>query len=237
MCGISGILNFDERAVEPETLQKMIDMIHHRGPDDAGIYTDGPVGLAHARLSITDLGGVHQPMPNQDRTLWITFNGEIFNYIELREELIKKGYRFSTSSDTEVILHLYEEKGESCVQELNCQWSFSIWDRKKRRLFLSRDWIGVRPLFYTRTERSFIFASEIKSIFVHPEVRREIDPIGLDQLFTFWCPVAPRTFFKNILELPPGHSMIVSDGQIMIKPYWEPAYLADQETLTNGTMS
>jgi asparagine synthase (glutamine-hydrolysing) len=237
MCGISGVLNFKERAVQPGILQKMIGMIHHRGPDDTGIYTDGPMGLAHARLSIIDLGGGHQPMSNQDRTLWISFNGEIFNYLEIKQELIKMGHRFATSSDTEVILHLYQEKGEACVNDLNGQWAFAIWDQRRQRLFISRDRLGVRPLFYTLTDRSLIFASEIKSIFAHPDVAREVDPVGLDQIFTFWSTIPPKSIFKGIMELPPGHSILFSDGKISIKTYWEIGYPLGREALFEGMES
>ena len=160
MCGIAGVVSFDGELVAPELLRRMIDVIGHRGPDASGVYTDGPVGaggsvgLAHARLSIIDLSGGQQPMPNGDRSLWITFNGEIFNYVELREDLIRKGYKFATHSDTEVILHMYEDKGEECVRYFNGQWAFAIWDAKRRRLFLSRDRAGVRRRIRRRQSRT-----------------------------------------------------------------------------------
>jgi asparagine synthase (glutamine-hydrolysing) len=179
------------------------------------------VGLAHARLSIIDVAGGQQPMCNEDSSLWITFNGEIFNYLELREELIRKGHRFATRSDTEVILHLYEEKGGDCVRYLNGQWAFAIWDNQRRRLFLSRDRLGVRPLFYTQSNNTFIFASEIKAIFANRGVTREIDVNGLDEVFTYWCTIPPTTLFRNIHELPPGHSMTVDSGGIAVQPYWD----------------
>src|SRR5215471_15682038 len=184
MCGIAGTFTFDGAPADRGILQRMIGSLAHRGPDGIGIHIGSGAGLAHARLSIIDLAGGSQPMCNEDGTLWITFNGEIFNYVELREELIAKGHRFSTRCDTEVILHLYEEKGEDCVHDLNGQWAFAIWDDQRRRMFLSRDRLGVRPLFYTRYNRSFLFASEVKAIFSHPGVTREIDPIGLDEIFT-----------------------------------------------------
>ncbi|HEY4283601.1 MAG TPA: asparagine synthase (glutamine-hydrolyzing), partial [Chthoniobacterales bacterium] len=224
MCGIAGVLHFDGTTPPREILHQMIRMVNHRGPDGTGIHLDGASGLAHARLSIIDLAGGTQPMQNEDSTLWITFNGEIFNYLELREDLLARGHRFRTSCDTEVILHLYEEKGADCVRYLNGQWSFAIWNSKDRSLFLSRDRLGVRPLFYTVTNRKFVFGSEIKAIFAHPEVGRELDPSGLDQVFTYWCTVAPKTVFKNILELPPGHSMRVQDGNVTVCPHWVPAY-------------
>jgi len=220
MCGIAGILHFGQDRPSPDLINRMIGMIRHRGPDDSGVFADGPIGLGHARLSIIDLKSGHQPMANEDRTIWISFNGEIFNYLELRQELVQKGYKFSTSSDTEVILHLYEDKGEDCVEKLNGQWALAIWDARRRRLFLSRDRLGVRPLFYTLADRSLIFGSEIKSILVHPAVSREIDLVALDQVFTFWCTVPPTTMFKDIWELPPGHSLFASDGQLLVKRYW-----------------
>jgi asparagine synthase (glutamine-hydrolysing) len=205
----------------------MVGTIRHRGPDSIGVYTCDPgkgVGLAHARLSIIDLAGGYQPMLNQDRTLWITFNGEIFNYVELRDELIRKGRRFATSSDTEVILQMYEEEGEDCVQRFNGQWAFAIWDTRQRKLFLSRDRLGVRPLFYAQTGGGFVFASEIKAILAHPEVERTLDLESLDQVFTFWGTLPPKTMFKRVSELPPGHSMVVQDGRQRIWPYWQLEY-------------
>src|SRR5689334_15151635 len=150
MCGIAGILRCDGASADPEIVRKMISMIRHRGPDSCGDWFDGPVALAHARLSIIDLASGFQPMTNADGSLWITFNGEIFNYIELRESLIEKGYKFKTHSDTEVVLQMYADKGEECTRYFNGQWAFAIWDVKRRKLFLSRDRAGVRPLFYSR---------------------------------------------------------------------------------------
>jgi len=220
MCGIAGIFNLDGATVASESLKGMIRMLAHRGPDDTGFHMQNGVGLAHARLSIIDLAGGQQPMCNEDSSLWITFNGEIFNYLELREELRSKGHRFATRSDTEVILHLYEDKGQDCVQYLNGQWAFAIWDNKRRQLFLSRDRLGVRPLFHTQVNKTFLFGSEIKAIFAHPGVPREIDVHGLDELFTYWCTIPPTTFFRSIHELPPGHSMTVDASGIAIRQYW-----------------
>jgi asparagine synthase (glutamine-hydrolysing) len=221
MCGIAGMFNFDGAPVAPESLRGMIRMLAHRGPDDTGVHAQASVGLAHARLSIIDLAGGHQPMSNEDASLWITFNGEIFNYLELRKDLLRKGHRFATRSDTEVLLHLYEEKGDDCVRYLNGQWAFAIWDNQRRRLFLSRDRLGVRPLFYTQANKTFLFGSEIKALFAHKEVSREIDVNGLDELFTYWCTIPPTTIFRNIHELPPGHSMSVDAGGISTRSYWD----------------
>jgi asparagine synthase (glutamine-hydrolysing) len=221
MCGIAGVFNLDGAAVASESLCGMIRTLGHRGPDDTGFYAGNGVGLAHARLSIIDLAGGKQPMCNEDRSLWITFNGEIFNYLELKQELVSKGHRFATLSDTEVILHLYEEKGEDCVRYMNGQWAFAIWDNHRRLLFLSRDRLGVRPLFYTKANGTFIFGSEIKAIFSHPGVSREIDYKGLDEVFTYWCTIPPTTLFRNIHELPPGHSMTVGAGGVTVRQYWD----------------
>ena len=220
MCGIAGSLHLGGASASQELLGQMIGTIRYRGPDDVGIYSSGPVGLAHARLSIIDLAGGHQPMSIAKDTLWVTFNGEIFNYVELREDLIKKGHRFTSNSDTEVLLHLYQEEGERCVERLNGQWAFAIWDTVTRKLFLSRDRFGVRPLFYTQTGDTFLFASEIKALLACPEVESTIDLEAFDQIFTFWVTVPPRTAFRNIKQLPPGHSMVIQDGRIAIHPYW-----------------
>jgi asparagine synthase (glutamine-hydrolysing) len=233
MCGIAGILNFTGEPVDPCLPRRMIGQLRHRGPDGVGFYANANVGLAHARLSILDLAGGHQPMHNEDQTLWITFNGEIFNYVELREELIRSGHRFATRSDTEVILHAYEEYGEDCVRRFNGQWAFAIWNTRERTLFLSRDRMGVRPLFYHISPEGFAFASEMKSILSLPDVRRELDPVGLDQIFTFWVSIPPRTIFKEIHELPPGHSLTVERGVVTMQRYWQARF----EPVRNGAKS
>ena len=233
MCGIAGCVSLRRTHVEPDQLQAMISTLAHRGPDASGVFVGDPVGLAHARLSIIDLSGGSQPMPTADGKLWITFNGEIFNYVELREELIQKGHRFATRSDTEVILHLYQEEGEECVHRLNGQWAFAIWDVEKQKLFLSRDRLGVRPLFYTSTGGSFLFASEIKALLAHRDVTRELDLQGLDQTFTFWFPLAPRTSFKKIWQLPPAHSLVVEHGEVRTYRYWNLNYAPIDVAATN----
>ena len=224
MCGIAGTVHFDGRPADPELLGRMADALRHRGPDGSGIHIDGPVGLAHARLSILDLAGGSQPMCNEDRTIWVTYNGEIFNYVELRDELRHKGHVFATSSDTEVLVHLYEDEGPACVRRLNGQWAFAIWDQTRRTLFASRDRMGVRPFFYTVVNGEFVFGSEIKALLAHPGVDAEIDRVTLDQIFTFWAPLPPRTIFRNIFQLAPGHSLIVKNGQLEDRPYWQIDY-------------
>ena len=221
MCGIAGYITLSRASDRRNLAERMISAVRHRGPDGIGIQYFDNAALAHARLSIIDLAGGSQPMANEDGTLWITANCEIFNYIELRNDLIQAGHRFATKSDTEVILHLFEDLGEECVKRLNGQWSFAIWNTKANRLFLSRDRMGIRPLFYTRTRERFLFASEIKSLFADTDVSRELDPSGLDQVFTYWCTVPPRTAFQGIRELPAGHSLTLEGASETLRRYWE----------------
>lgn len=224
MCGIAGVLSFHGRRAEWDRLAVMTAAIAHRGPDGQGIYTSGEAGLAHTRLSIIDRDGGVQPMSLDRGRFWISFNGEIYNYLELREQLIQNGHRFATRSDTEVILHLYQEKGEECVHDLNGQWAFAIWDSLRHRLFLSRDRVGVRPLFYTQTADGFWFASEIKALFACPEVACELDPHALDEIVTYWVAIPPRTAFRGIRQLPPGHSLVLENGQARVWRYWRLEY-------------
>jgi asparagine synthase (glutamine-hydrolysing) len=232
MCGIAGILKLHGGSADQGALGKMLSVLSHRGPDGNGFYAAGPVGLAHARLSIIDLEGGRQPMSTANGRLWITFNGEIFNYVELREELIRKGHQFASHSDTEVILHLYQEEGERCVNRLNGQWAFAIWDTTRQKLFMSRDRVGVRPLFYTQTEDSFLFASEIKALLTSPYVSCGLDLKALDQIFTFWVTLPPRTAFQGISQLPPGHSLSIENGLTRVWQHWNLAFA--REDLTEG---
>jgi asparagine synthase (glutamine-hydrolysing) len=234
MCGIAGICAANGHRVEPERLASMIVMLDHRGPDGRGMHVEPAAGLAHARLSVIDVGGGAQPMSNEDGSLWITFNGEIFNYLELREDLLARGHHFASLSDTEVILHLYEELGADAVQKLNGQWAFAIWNARSRTLFLSRDRLGVRPLFYTQCGDHFLFASEVKALFAHPGVQREIDPLGLDNVFTFWTTLPPRTIFKGINELPPGHSLTWRNGHVSVERHWQPAFAPRESSVTSA---
>ena len=231
MCGITGFLNFFPRTrVDAEQLHRMMSILHHRGPDECGMYLDNHIAMGHTRLSIIDLSTGGQPLHNEDQTLWIVFNGEIFNYVELRKELETSGHRFYTNSDTEVLLHLYEEKGVSCLQELNGQFAFAIWDSKKKRLFLARDRVGIRPLHYAFYNSTFYFASEIKSIFASDKLPREMDLVGLDQIFTLWTSLPGKTIFRHISELKPGHYAVISEGSFVEKKYWEiPYYSADEQ--------
>ena len=222
MCGIAGICHLDgPNSVSLDAVTRMIGALCHRGPDETGVYLDDQVGLGHARLSIIDLSSGMQPIHNEDKTLWIIYNGEVFNYPELTEALLAKGHRFYTTSDTEVILHLYEEEGPDCLARMNGQWAVAIWDAKRKELFLARDRIGIRPLYYTILNNTLIFASEIKSIFVNENVPRRIAPVAMDQIFTFWTTLTPGTPFENVYELPPGHYLKTSGGKVTVKKYWD----------------
>jgi asparagine synthase (glutamine-hydrolysing) len=207
MCGIAGVVNRRPGLAPPELeqLQVMAGALRHRGPDEFGVYRDQDAGLSHARLSIIDLASGQQPLTNETGTVWIAFNGEIFNYIELRDELEARGHRFRTRSDTEVIVHAYEEWGAEAFRRLNGQWAVALWDATQRALVLARDPFGVRPLYVMEHDGRLYFASEVKAIFAaEPALPRHFDPVGLDQLFTFWAPVAPRTVFQGIEEVEPG---------------------------------
>ena len=231
MCGIAGILQLDGAAADASDALRMVEPIAHRGPDDVGCHADGPLSIAHVRLSIVDVAGGHQPMSKGQAVA--TFNGEIYDHVELRETLCALGHRFSTTSDTEVLLASFLEWGDRCVEHLNGQWAFAIWDGRARRLLLSRDRMGVRPLFYTRAGRRLLFASEVKALFTDPAVVRRIDPMGLDQALTFWHTLAPRTAFEGITELPPGCSLVVTpDGHERL---WEHFRLDYSSVDTEGS--
>ncbi|MBD3320036.1 MAG: asparagine synthase (glutamine-hydrolyzing) [Chitinivibrionales bacterium] len=222
MCGIAGILNrTDSPPVSPETLEDMVGIMRYRGPDETGMYIDNTLGMAHTRLSIIDLAGGIQPISNEDGSVWVIFNGEIFNYPELRKELVSKGHAFSTTSDTEVIVHHYEDKGEGCFSDFNGQFAIALWDTKKRSLILARDRTGIRPLHYSLDSRRLVFASEIKSILASGEVTPCLDPAALDQTFTFWTTLPGTTNFKDIVELAPGHLLKVKNGTVSIQKYWD----------------
>ncbi len=224
MCGIAGYFNISsDQFLGQNVLEKMIYPVTHRGPDGYGFYVGEGVGLAHARLSIIDLEGGWQPIHNEDKTLWVIFNGEIFNYRELRQELEERGHRFYTNSDTEVIVHLYEEKGEQCLADLNGQFAIALYNSRDKSLFLARDRMGIRPFFYTIHNGIFYFASEIKSLFAADRtIPREINPAVLKEIFTFWMPGGNETVFKGISQLESGHwARISAGGDIRIKEYWD----------------
>lgn len=222
MCGITGYVRVHgSRVPSRETLIAMTGALSHRGPDGRGYYWDENAGLGHARLSIIDLSGGSQPIRNEDGDLLIVFNGEIFNYVELRSELVRRGHRFATSTDTEVIIHLFEEEGADCVERLNGQFAFAIWDARKARLFAARDRFGILPLHYAYRDGIFVFASEIRSIFLSGVVARRIDPVALEQIFTLWSPLPGRTAFESVMEIPPGTWLTVADGELKTKKYWD----------------
>ena len=222
MCGIAGILNSHGTSSETEiTVSRMVTMLHHRGPDESGLYVDDDICLGHARLSILGLETGTQPIGNHDETLWIVYNGEVFNYLELKEGLVQKGHCFKTDTDTEVVLALYQEYGSAFLPMLNGQFAIAIWDRRKKELFLARDRVGIRPLFYTQRNGKFNFASEIKALFADSEIPRSLDPEALKQIFTFWTTVTPKTAFRDIYELPAGHFVVVNKtGMSVPEPYW-----------------
>jgi asparagine synthase (glutamine-hydrolysing) len=226
MCGIAGKLNLDgQTPVDPGLIQRMTDVIAHRGPDGAGMHLSGPVGLGHRRLAILDLRPVGaQPMGNEDGTVWIVFNGEIYNYVELRERLVQRGHVFQSLTDTEVIIHLYEEYGVDCLAQLRGMFAFAIWDGNKRALFLARDRVGIKPLYYTTAGGALLFGSEIKSLLADPAVTREVDFEAVDCFLTYLYSPGEATLFRGIYKLPPAHYLLVQDGQVTRKQYWELRY-------------
>ncbi len=199
----------------------MVAALHHRGPDGQGVRVDGAIGLGHARLSIIDLEGGAQPLHNEDRSIWAVFNGEIFNYIELRESLLRQGHDFHTQSDTEVLVHLYEQHGDDFVEHLNGQFAIALWDGRRQRLVLARDRVGIRPLFYTWTAGRLAFASEVKALFALPEVPRRLDAGALASTFSYWSVLPPASLFEGIQVLPPGHVMAVEGRAVRLRRYWD----------------
>jgi asparagine synthase (glutamine-hydrolysing) len=221
MCGIAGYFQMKEAAPpDRELVGRMVNAIRYRGPDELGAYFDERCGLGQARLSIIDLAGGSQPLCNEDGNLWITFNGEIFNYLELRKELESQGHKFRTSSDTEVIVHAYEQYGRNCVDHFNGQFAFALYDKRTRSLFVTRDRLGIRPCFYAIHNGRFYFASEIKAILCDPAIPRTLDLKGLDETFTWWTSAPPRTLFEGINELEAGTWLEVKDGKVQSGRYW-----------------
>ena len=217
MCGICGYIGSAER----RPLAEMLEVLGHRGPDDEGELFDGDVALGMRRLSIIDLERGHQPLSNEDGSVWIVYNGEIYNYRELRRELEGRGHRFSTESDTEVIVHLYEDMGERCVHRLRGMFAFALWDKTDRKLLLARDRIGIKPLFYYRRNGRLVFASEIKSLLRHPDVPKDLNLPSLYYFLTFLYIPAPHTIFKGIKKLPPGHILSWTEGRPVLRQYWD----------------
>ncbi len=221
MCGICGIFDFKGAPVDRQLLERMAGAIRHRGPDGDGFFVCGPVGLANRRLAIIDLNGGWQPQSNEDGSIQVVYNGEIYNFIELTEELIQKGHVFKTRSDTEVIVHAYEEWGVDCTNRFNGIFAFALWDSNQRRLLIARDHLGVKPLYYTFLGDRILFGSEIKALLADPTCPKEVEIEALSQLFTLRYVPSPRTLFKGIQKLPPGHRMVVQASGIHIERYWK----------------
>jgi asparagine synthase (glutamine-hydrolysing) len=237
MCGIVGCLDWSGlHRPDVGLLRRMLTTIRHRGPDEFGVYVDDKLGMGSARLSIIDLSTGQQPICNEDGSLWIVFNGEIFNYVELRADLVQRGHRFSTQSDTEVILHLYEELGPACLRHFNGQFAIAIWDTQRESLFLARDRLGIRPVFYAALPQGLIFGSEIKAILLDERMQARLDPYALAQTFTFWAPLAPRTVFQGIEELRPGHYMLATRAGRTVERYWSLPFppAGEEERLSIG---
>ena len=222
MCGICGKLNLSlDMSIDPHSIDEMSGSMLHRGPDEGSSYVRGPIGLGHRRLKIIDLTTGQQPMSNEDGTVWIVFNGEIYNYRELREQLLAAGHQFSTHSDTEVIVHLYEEHGEQCLAKLRGMFSFAIWDGRNRRLLLARDRVGIKPMYYCIRNGTLGFASEIKALFAGRCATAEVDPAMLDRFLTYFYVPGEQTPFKGVYKLAPGHYMVAEKGKTRIEQYWD----------------
>ncbi|HEX8723192.1 MAG TPA: asparagine synthase (glutamine-hydrolyzing) [Pyrinomonadaceae bacterium] len=224
MCGINGIAlsSRSRRELDVRALERMRDVISHRGPDDAGLFVDGRVGLGHRRLSIVDVASGHQPMTNEDGRLRITYNGEIYNHADFREELKRKGHTYRTHCDTETILHLYEEKGTACVEDLRGMFAFAVWDARERELFVARDRLGVKPLYYVHAEDgSLYFASEIKALLEAGAVRAELNHAALPDYLANHATSGEETLFAGVKRLLPGHTMLWRDGELKVEKYWD----------------
>jgi len=230
MCGICGIYHAEpSHLVDEGRVKEMARSLRHRGPDDEGFFCEGSIGLGHQRLSIIDLSAAgHQPMTNEDGRLWVVSNGEIYNYLELRQQLVGRRHRLRSSSDTEVILHLYEDEGPDCVNRLNGMFAFALWDQHNRTLFAARDRFGIKPFYYAACDGTFLFASEIKALLQAGEFQPELNPEGLADYLTFQFCLGDKTLFRNVLRLLPGHSLLVrADGTITVKKYWDLDFTVD----------
>lgn len=249
MCGICGIKYFDGKKVQFDLLSQMTNTLYHRGPDDEGYFINhkhdgqsqkwkfinglGNVGFGHRRLSIIDLSSGHQPLSNENNSIWITFNGEIYNFKELRDDLEKKGHKFRTRSDTEVIVHAYEEWGEQCAEKFRGMFAFAIWDEKNQALFLARDRLGIKPLYYYVDDQKFIFGSEIKAIIQDESVKREINLEALSDYLSFLYVPGPKSIFKNIYKLLPGYTLMLKDKSIRLNQYWDIHFKENRDSNEN----
>jgi asparagine synthase (glutamine-hydrolysing) len=221
VCGIAGIVRSDGAPVERELLARMNEAIHHRGPDEDGFYFNDGVGLAMRRLAIIDLKSGQQPIPNADRTAWIVFNGEIYNYRELRKQLEDLGHHFETNSDTEAIVHAYDQYGTDCPRHLRGMFAFAIWDTRNHSLFLARDRVGKKPLLYAQVDGQLIFGSEFSALLLHPSVSRDVDYEAIHHYLSFICVPAPLTAYRSIRKLEPGHWLLWQNGEIKTERYWQ----------------
>ena len=228
MCGIHGIYRFDGKPVDPAHLQAMGNVTQHRGPDDAGHYTDGPCGIAMRRLSIIDLAGGHQPLSNDDDSIWLVCNGEIYNFRELRAELESAGYRFKTRSDSEIVLHAYDAWGDGFVERLNGMFDFALWDSKRERLLLGRDRLGIKPLYIYQDEFQLAFATEAKALLQVPGIEAELDEAALPGYLQLGYVAAPRSMFKGIRKLPPASLLSIEQGRCQEICYWQLPAAVDQ---------
>ncbi|HYE14457.1 MAG TPA: asparagine synthase (glutamine-hydrolyzing), partial [Pyrinomonadaceae bacterium] len=225
MCGIAGFVNSDGRAADADVLASMNAAIRHRGPDEEGAYLKGHVGMAMRRLAIIDLAGGQQPISNEDGSCWIVFNGEIYNFRELKARLEKLGHRFKTDCDTEAVLHAYEEYGADAPKHLRGMFAFAVWDEGRRELFLARDRVGKKPLLYAKVGGSFVFGSEFRALLKHPAVGREVNREAIHHYLSFMCVPAPITAYRDIRKLEPGHSLTLKpDGEIKTRRYWQPDF-------------
>ena len=236
MCGITGAVWTDPaKAVEQATLPRMIAALRHRGPDDEGQYLVPPrdaqpgVALGHRRLSILDVAGGHQPLANEDGSIWIVFNGEIYNYRALRESLLGGGHRFRTDSDTETLVHLYEDQGPEFLKQLNGMFALALWDARRQLLLLARDRLGQKPLVYRQEPGRLLFASELKSLLEAPGVPREVSPEAVDAYLTYQYVPHPHTIFRGIHKLPPGHYAVYRDDRLEVRPYWQPDFEREED--------
>jgi len=217
LCGICGTAGFEDE----QLLKHMCSVMRHRGPDDKGTFIDSGIGLGHQRLSIIDLEGGHQPVHNEDETVWVVYNGEIYNYIQLRDELESEGHWFYTSSDTEILVHLYEKYGTDLVQRLRGMFAFALWDSNTKTLMLARDRLGIKPLYYTMVDGKLLFASEIKSIIRSDEVNASVNTAALHDYLTFRHTLINDTMFAGIKKLLPGHVMTYHEAEVSIRKYWD----------------
>jgi asparagine synthase (glutamine-hydrolysing) len=237
MCGIAGIFNYHS-SKEPSgerNVKKMLSTIKHRGPDENGVFLDQNMGIGNVRLSIIDLSTGQQPLCDETERYWIVYNGEVFNFQELKTDLEKKGIRFKTHCDTEVVVQMYAQYGANCLNHFNGQFAFCIWDKYKKELFLARDRVGIRPLYYWSENGAFAFCSEIKGLFTLDKIERSLSPENMSQIFTLWTTLTPNTPFKNIYELQPGHYMKVSEGKIHIDKFWDLKFPAQNEIRSANT--